>query len=180
MNGMLDEVHRRKSELFRQALASSELELRSGVARLLAEARAADVRTGWVSTTERETIQTIASRFPDILDGFWVQTDRTTVAREKPHPDAYQAALSALDVSPAQAVAIEDTAESLASAVRAGVATAVTPGAFTMTHDFDRAAGVVSRLGTPEEPAEVISGPSPMNPPWVTLSWLDGLRSSGW
>ena len=76
------------------------------------------------------------------------------VPAKKPAPDIYRLALSTLGLSPAQAVAFEDSANGLASAKAAGLFTVVTPTRWTARQDFGEADLTLPHLGDPEAPLD--------------------------
>ena len=141
-------IHARKTELTAELLAREGLALREGVAALIADATASGLRLALVTTTSRANIDAIAAAVGDALplERFDpIITDRD-VAHGKPAPDCYREALHRLDLSPAQAVAIEDTAVSLAAARAAGLACVATPGAYAVGQDFSAADLVLASL----------------------------------
>ena len=77
-------------------------------------------------------------------DDFDIIIGKEKVQRGKPSPEAYQIALSILDLPAQFCIAIEDTANSVMSAKRAGIYTIATPGALTLGQDLWQA-DVVAR-----------------------------------
>ncbi len=68
------------------------------------------------------------------------------VENSKPAPDCYLKAMNQLRVTPAQSVAVEDTAHGLQAAVAAGIATVVVPTAQSAKHDFSHASSRYNSL----------------------------------
>jgi|TARA_Y100000310_G_scaffold218161_1_gene219322 HAD superfamily hydrolase (TIGR01509 family) len=66
-----------------------------------------------------------------LIDFFSAVRTADDVARAKPHPDVYLAALDALGVAPADAIAIEDSPTGIAAAKRAGIFCVVVPNPMT-------------------------------------------------
>jgi beta-phosphoglucomutase-like phosphatase (HAD superfamily) len=80
------------------------------------------------------------------------------VPQKKPAPDIYDYALSALGLAAEQCIAIEDSANGLASALAAGVVTLITLNRYTEDHDFSGAAAVLDHLGEPAMPCRLLQG----------------------
>lgn len=142
-------IHARKTEL-----ACAEVrergELRPGIAELAALARTRGIALGFVTSTYAPNVDAILDAAGDRLprSALSVIVTRDDVANGKPAPDPYLFALERLGLSADRAIAIEDTAASLASARRAGLRTIVTPGAFTADQDFHGADVVAPALTT--------------------------------
>lgn len=101
-------------------LATKGVPFRPGARELLADLRAAGVRTALVTMSLRRMAKTVvelmdAEAFDVIIAG-----DDST--RPKPFPDPYLQACEALGVDPAETVAIEDSPNGLRSAVASGAA----------------------------------------------------------
>ena len=77
---------------------------------------------------------------------------------KKPSPEIYEWALQKLQL-PAQAcIAIEDSPRGLESSNNANIKTIVTPSKLTIGENFRDAKLVISDLGDPDKPFNVISG----------------------
>ena len=134
-------------------VAGGAIEPRSGVRRLVAEARAAGWAVAVASTSAEASVRgvvrmTLGSDLAaevDVLAG-------DVVAHKKPAPDIYLVALERLGLPAAAAVAIEDSRNGLLAATGAGIACLVTRSAFTQQERMDEAAIVVSELGDPGLP----------------------------
>lgn len=115
-------IHQAKQAMFAARLAGG-VTPRPGVADTLAMARAAGMRIGLVATTAPQTIAMIRAALADHIDmsDFAGITSKEDVEREKPNGEVYELALSRLEITPNEAVAIEDTAVSQSAAIAAGV-----------------------------------------------------------
>lgn len=104
-------------EVLRQ-LADTGVPFRPGARELLADLRAAGVKTALVTMSMRRMALSIA----DLIDfpAFDVIVAGDDVERPKPHPDPYLQAASALGVDIADTVAIEDSPNGLRSAIASG------------------------------------------------------------
>ena len=127
------EIHRRKTEIACAEVVATPVELRPGVADVIAHALDNGIRLGLVTSTYLPNIEAIAEaaggQLP--LDRFDVVVSRADVACGKPAPDAYLHALHTTGADPATTIAIEDTATSALAARGAGIRTIVVPGRFT-------------------------------------------------
>lgn len=74
-----------------------------------------------------------------IIDHWDAVLTADDVARTKPDPELYLAAVSALGVEPAEAVAFEDSENGVRAAKAAGLWCVAVPGALTMEMDFSLA-----------------------------------------
>lgn len=93
---------------------------RPGAQELLHDLRKAGVKTALVTMSMRR----MATEIVDLIDfdAFDLVVAGDDVARPKPFPDPYLAAMEALGVEPAETVAIEDSPNGVRSAVAAGSA----------------------------------------------------------
>jgi HAD superfamily hydrolase (TIGR01509 family) len=134
-------IHADKSAIFRQKLEAGGMGLRPGVKALIEAASADDIRLAFASTTSAENIRAInhALGQESPLGKFTVVTSAEMIRNTKPAPDVYVHVLNKMRVSAAETIAIEDTESSLASAVAAGIACVVTPGAYVQNQDFSKA-----------------------------------------
>ncbi len=150
-------VHARKIARF--AALASKLELRPGIARIIAEAKAARLNVAIATTASETGVRDVLGQVPGLLDSFDVIAAGDVVAHKKPAPDIYAFALRLLSVEPAEAVAFEDSAIGLTSALAAGIRTVVTPSLYTADDDFTGAAVVRKNLDAyPGTPALDLSG----------------------
>jgi HAD superfamily hydrolase (TIGR01509 family) len=99
-------------------LREQGLPFRPGARELLADLRAAGVRTALVTMSMRRMAQTVV----DLLgfEGFDLIVAGDDVTRPKPYPDPYLQACETLGVDPADTVAIEDSPNGVRAAVAAG------------------------------------------------------------
>lgn len=145
------QLHARKSALFQELMASEGLQPNPGVVELLHEARSLGIGLAMASTTSAANIDAMfAATAPALTrDMFDIVYSAETVARGKPAPDVYLATLDHLGVPAAAAVAIEDTRQSLAAPLAAGITTLVVPGSVARTQDFGDApvAASVAEVG---------------------------------
>ncbi|MEO1490374.1 MAG: HAD-IA family hydrolase [Pseudomonadota bacterium] len=140
-------IHTRKTELACAAVRA-QASLRPGIATLVQFAKARGIALGLVTSTYAPNVEAILDAAGDALSApdFAVIVTRDDIAQGKPAPDAYLKALGSLGLAPEEALAIEDTASSIASARRAGLNVVATPGAYTADQDFHEADLVMPSL----------------------------------
>lgn len=160
-------LHRAKTDRYTALMAQGDLALRDGIANLIAAARSAGLRVAIATTTSRPNVDALcAATFgqpPEAIFAAIACGDE--VAAKKPAPDVYALALDRLGLTPARAVAFEDSSNGLRSALCAGLPCIVTPSAYTAGEDFTGALAVVgsvadlgglqgiARLSAPAHPA---------------------------
>lgn len=141
------QIHARKTELACAEVMAQQPAPRPGVQQLMALAGERGWQRGFVTTTERANIDAILALGGAIAaNKFDIVIGRRDVVRGKPHPEAFCTALEKLGVDAGQAIAIEDTATSVMSAVRAGITTVAVPGANAKDQDFWQADLVLPEL----------------------------------
>ncbi len=147
-------LHKTKTANYMRIIHSGEVPLRDGVERLLDEARAARIVLGIATTTTFDNIEALlrTTLGPDALARFAAIGAGDRVPRKKPAPDIYKYVLHELGLSPQDAVAIEDSANGVASAKGAGLFTIVTPSYWTAAEDFSAADLVLPSLGSADNP----------------------------
>jgi beta-phosphoglucomutase-like phosphatase (HAD superfamily) len=133
---------------------------RPGVVRLIGEARAAGWPVAIATTTSLPNITSLmkATFGPDGTGTFAAVGAGDVVARKKPAPDIYLHVLNVLGVRPEEAIAFEDSENGIASAMGAGIATVITPSAYTEDQSFPGAMALLSDLGEPGQPYRHLGG----------------------
>jgi HAD superfamily hydrolase (TIGR01509 family) len=159
-HGWIRSVHDLKSRYFRRLVRRGRVPLRPGVARLMQEARSAQLRIAIVTSASRATLRPLLrhSLGAALMQEVEVLVCGEDVERKKPAPDLYHLALARLDLSARECVALEDSAPGLAAATAAGVPTVITVNEDTAQDDFDHALLVLDMLGEPDAPATVLRG----------------------
>lgn len=168
------EIHARKTARYAELVRSTDLRLRPGVERLLAEARSAGLRVGLATGTSVANIDASLTATGNrlSLDDFDAHTVRDMIEHPKPAPDAHRRCVELLGVDPATAMAVEDSTDGVASAREAGLFVVATPGDFVRSQDFSAAGVVLSDLGDPGLPGQRLDGgPEPADGV-ATLEWL--------
>lgn len=144
----VERIHARKTELACQELRNGRVGLRPGVKELINAAKDKGMKLAFVTTTYQPNIDATFAAAGDQLSAsdFDHIVSRDAVEHGKPAPDCYLTALKALGVEAGDALAVEDTANSVMSAKRAGLEVIATPGQMTAGQDFWQAELVVDNL----------------------------------
>ncbi|TPW11873.1 MAG: HAD family hydrolase [Halothiobacillaceae bacterium] len=155
-------LHARKTVHYLAMLAQGAIPLRTGVRRLLQEARTKQLRLAIATTTTPSNVTGLLKNTLGEESESWFEIIAAgdIVPAKKPAPDIYTYVLEKLNISPERCVALEDSANGVKSAVGAGITTLVTLNDYTANEDLTGAALVVDQLGEPNQPFTVISGNS--------------------
>lgn len=157
---LVAELHRAKTRHYTALLAQGRIPMRPGVKRLLQEARQAGLRLAVATTTTPENVSALLrySLAEDAMDWFEVIAAGDIVPAKKPAPDIYEWALCELRLGPQDCLAFEDSRNGLKASLGAGLKTLVTVNGYTAAENFDGAVAVLSDLGEPDAPFEVLRG----------------------
>jgi len=139
-----DEVNRRRRERHHPAISAIDRPL-PGVLELLVEARAAGVRTAIASSSDDTWVPPILTQV-GLVDHVEHLSLFDGTCPAKPAPDLYLRACAAVEVAPADAVAIEDSPNGIAAAKAAGLWCVAVPHAITRTLDLSAADLVLDTL----------------------------------
>jgi HAD superfamily hydrolase (TIGR01509 family) len=163
-DALITRLHAAKTRHYTELLGRGGIPLRTGVRRLLEEARRAGVRLAIATTTTPDNVSALLRHAiaPDAESWFEVIGAGDVVPDKKPAPDIYHYVLERLGLAPAQCLAFEDSENGLRSARAAGLQTVITVNDYTHAHDFRGAAIVLDHLGAPDQAFEVLAGP-PVN-----------------
>ena len=159
--------HKRKSEIYKELIASGAMPGRPGVKRLAEAALAQGWTLAVCSTSALSSVEAVlqhvmgdetAGKFAGVFAGDMVKA-------KKPAPDVYNLAVEKLSLNPADCVVVEDSRNGLLAAVAAGMTCVVTSNQLTQNEDFSEAAIVLSSLGDPDgEQTEVVQNRTEANP----------------
>lgn len=153
-------LHKAKTRIYTDTVASGGVPLRPGVRRLLDLARQSGLRLGIATTTTPDNVTALlkASIAPDAETWFEVIAAGSMVPKKKPAPDIYFYAMEHMRLSPEECLAFEDSENGLIAARAAGLKTLVTVSDYTQGHDFSGADLLVDQLGEPDQPFRVLAG----------------------
>jgi len=141
-------IHDLKTAHYENAVNSGAVHLRPGVLALIQEALSAGLQLAIATTTSPVNIAALLRHAmgADWRLNFSAIGDASTAPLKKPHPQVYLQMLGALHLPASACLAFEDSGNGLRAATDAGLATVITPNAFTAHHDFDGALKVVPDL----------------------------------
>ena len=152
------ELHKRKTAIFTEIIATGELPLRPGIQRIVDEALAAGVRLGVCTTSNPRSVDGVLglmgrnrqSKFEFVLAG-------DIVSRKKPDPEIYDLAKERLGLPGSACLVIEDSRNGLLAALGAGMPCVITTSTYTTEEDFSGALRVVPELGDPPRPVVTLA-----------------------
>lgn len=153
-------LHKRKTSFYLEMLQQGEIPLRSGVKRLLSEARKAGLRLGIATTTTPENVTYLLTSTlgEESLTWFEVIAAGDIVPAKKPAADIYQYAMDKMGISAAETLAFEDSENGILSSNGASLRTIITTNSYTLNHDFSDALIVLDQMGEEGQPFTVLEG----------------------
>ncbi|HEB96752.1 MAG TPA: HAD family hydrolase [Sedimenticola thiotaurini] len=154
-------LHAAKTRHYKQLMAEGRIPLRTGVRRLLEEAREQGLRLAIATTTTPDNVTALLENSLEAggSDWFEVIAAGDVVPAKKPAPDIYLWALEQLGLKPGQCLALEDSHNGVLSVLDAGIRSlVVTVNGYTRDEDFGGATLVVDHLGEPGEPCQALYG----------------------
>jgi beta-phosphoglucomutase-like phosphatase (HAD superfamily) len=151
----LAQLHAIKTRHYVAAVRNGAIELRTGVARLISEARAAGVQLAIATTTTFENVSELlrSSLGSEALHWFTCVAAGDIVAHKKPAPDIYAWVLGRLGVRARECLAIEDSAAGVSSARALGIPVVVTRSTYTRGEEMGVVCADLDSLGDPHAPA---------------------------
>lgn len=150
-------LHKIKTARYAAILARGRLQLRVGVADLIAAARDAGLRLAVATTTNRPNVEALCQCCwgKPAGDIFEIIAAGDQVANKKPAPDVFLLALRKLGITPDRALAFEDSRNGLLSARAAGLKSILTPSKYTSSDDFTDADWLIPDLAAANLPPEL-------------------------
>src|SRR5690606_3393348 len=144
------ELHKRKTAIFKDMLATGQLPLRAGINRIIDEASAAGIRLGVCTTSNPISVDGVLDLMgPERKRKFEFVLAGDVVSRKKPDPEIYNLAKERLGLPAASCMVIEDSRNGLLAAHGAGMPCLITTSTYTTNENFDHAVKVVPELGDP-------------------------------
>jgi len=134
-----------KDAIYEQAIASQAVPGMPGVREILMFLAERKISIGLVTGAPLGGIQKTLDDL-DIGHFFQVVVTRESVARGKPAPDGYLAALDRLGIGGSEAVSFEDTQSGVRASRAAGIKSFAIPQKYTAGHDFSAADVVCSDM----------------------------------
>jgi HAD superfamily hydrolase (TIGR01509 family) len=141
-------LHDLKTAAYEAMVNDGAVALRPGVLHLIEQALRRDIALAIATTTSPVNVAALLRRAigPHWRLDFAVVADASTAPVKKPHPQVYLQVLEQMRMPAAAFLAFEDSGNGLRAATAAGIATVVTPTAFTQEHDFTGALQVLPDL----------------------------------
>ena len=155
INNFAAYIHKLKTKYYLELLRKGKITLRPGTKRLIEEARSANIALAIATTSALPNVIALLEKYLD-LDWFEVIAAGDIVSAKKPAPDIYKYVVTKMKIPVENFVVIEDSDNGLIAAKIAGLKTIVTVNNYTTKQDFSQADLVVSDLGEPDKPCQVI------------------------
>ena len=137
-----------KTKLFNNYLKKSYLKLRPGVKSIINICYKEKIRLAFVTSTSKNNVNSILFSLRKSISqkNFSFIGNSKLVKNLKPNPDIYLLALKKLKLKSTECLAIEDSQESLNSAVNAKIKCIIFPGKFHLNKKFKNAYKKLSKL----------------------------------
>jgi HAD superfamily hydrolase (TIGR01509 family) len=148
VNRLIADLHRRKTAIYADMIASGGIGLRPGVTDLIDGALSENIRLAVASTTSRPNVEALlrATLGTRGAAAFEVIAAGDCVRQKKPASDIFMTTLDQLRLAPCDCLAIEDSENGLRAAMGAGLPVLVTPSRYSAGGNFAGAAQVVEAL----------------------------------
>jgi HAD superfamily hydrolase (TIGR01509 family) len=175
LDTLISDIYTRKTQVFKEMLVGGALPLREGVKRLFREAMGAGLRLAIATTTAPSNVKYLISSNlgEEALDWFDIIAAGDIVPNMKPSPEIYQLVLDEMGWDAVDCLAFEDSYNGVRSALGAGLPVIITITDYTRDDNFNGADLVLSRLGDPDHPAEVINdSKGGFNEEFLTVNYL--------
>jgi HAD superfamily hydrolase (TIGR01509 family) len=171
---LLARWHKRKTAAYKAMVAAGVMPGRPGIARIIAAALDAGWTVAVASTSAEESVRAVLEHAVGSEQAGRIQVFAgDVVPAKKPDPAIYQLAVERTGADPADTLAVEDSRNGMLAAVGAGLRCVVTVSSYTQEEDFSEAVLVVSSLGDPDEPTQVLQNRGPARPgDFITLDDL--------
>ena len=171
-------LHKVKSQIYEEYLNDLRIKARPGIIRLLKELKDHKIRLAIVSDTTEQNLTNLFKKGISINPSEWfeVVAHGGCADQKKPSPEIYLWALEKLKLHPNSCIAIEDAPRGVEAATDADLKVIVTPSLYTKNENFEKASLVISDLGEPAKPFEVLSGNS-LNHSYMNVDLLKRIHS---
>ena len=141
-------IRKLKTKIFNRYLKKNKLKLRPGVKEIIKYSKKNQIKLALVTSTTLDNINSIFFCLRENLNkkDFNFIGNSTLVKKPKPSAKIYKLALKKLRLSPKECIAIEDTQESLNSAIKAKLKCFIFPGKFHRSKKFNGAFKKISKI----------------------------------
>jgi len=176
---MIKELHKAKTRHYTELLATGAIPLRTGVKRLIDEARERGMRIAISTTTTPANVTALLEHAlaPGSSDWFEVIAAGDIVPAKKPAPDIYNWALEKLNLPADACLAFEDSINGIKSSQGANLKTVITVNDYTQKDNFDGAVIVLDNMGEPDNGFTTIDG-NDFGHNYVDLEMLEKLHQA--
>ena len=137
-----------KTKFFNDYLKKNEIKPRDGVLNIINFCKKNNIKLGFVTSTTTNNINSIFFTLKNTIskkDFNFIGNDKL-VLRKKPYPDIYKIALKKLNIRSKECLAIEDTEESMKSALEAKIRCVAFPGKLHKHQKFKGAYKIIKKL----------------------------------
>lgn len=144
-------IHATKNEMYAAIMRQSGIPLRPGVRVLMEQCRSRGILMAIATTTSRDNVTALlrAHLGENWREWFHAVVCGEDTAAKKPDPEVYHLALAALQVSPTEAIAMEDSPPGALAANAAGVPVVVARGAYFRDAVFSTVLAIGDGLDLP-------------------------------
>ena len=163
-------LHRDKTRRFAGLVRTGAIRARPGATELVSALRAEGVATAVATTGTSEWVLPLLDTLFG-LDAWNIVVTGSDVTALKPDPAVYRETLARLGLQPAEAIAVEDSANGVQAAVSAGLRCVAVVNEYTRDQDLSGAVAVLDDLARPEG-VSVLRGP----PQWAQGLTVAALR----
>ena len=141
-------IRKLKTKIFNRYLKKNKLKLRPGVKEIIKYSKKNQIKLALVTSTTLDNINSIFFCLRENLNkkDFNFIGNSTLVKKPKPSAKIYKLALKKLRLSPKECIAIEDTQESLNSAIKAKLKCFIFPGKFHKSKKFNGAFKEINKI----------------------------------
>ena len=143
-----DYLRNLKTKIFNNNLKKSILKPRPGVKNFIDYCKKENIKIALVTSTTKNNVNSIFFCLRNSLNikDFDFIGNSKIVKKQKPFPDIYKMALKKLKLKANQCIAIEDSQESLNSAIRANIKCLIFPGKFHTSKKFKGAVNKIKKV----------------------------------
>ncbi|MBN2865555.1 MAG: HAD family hydrolase [Thiotrichales bacterium] len=153
-------LHAAKTKFYTQLMAEGRIPLRPGVEKLINEAKACGMRMAVVTTTTPQNVTALLDNTLGKNSESWFEVIAAgdIVPAKKPAPDIYIWALEQMNLTPADAIAFEDSYNGYQSSKQSNLKTIITVNGYTAEDDFSGADLILDQMGDEGNPFTVMAG----------------------
>ncbi len=174
-------LHVAKNARYQAVVVDKQLPLRSGIERIISQARDQGLIIAIATTTSADNVNKLvkASFGDDALAWFAVIAEGDLIPIKKPLPDVYQYVLDKLDLKASECIAFEDSYNGVQAATRISIPTLITSNNYTEEDDFSGAMIVLDSLGDEHTPCQVLATDVDVNPgEMVNLDTIEAMHKA--